>query len=82
MEAVNQTLNDIWNPYNNVLFGQIPIPLASNFVQIAPIILNSNQASTVCTSLQSSFHCPNYQILHLTLNMQAQAGLNNIFFPT
>jgi len=71
-------LNNICNTFENVLFGNIPILLSGDFAQIAPVVPRDHRAATIRASLQSSFLCPNFQILYLTLNMRVQAGLNNI----
>jgi len=81
-EAVNRKLNDISNTFENALFGNIPILLSGDFAQIAPIVPCGNRAATIRASLQSSFLWPHFQILHLTLNMRVQAGLNNIYFAS
>ena len=47
-EAVNRTLNDIcYSSQENSYFGNIPILLGSNFVQILPVVKTGNRAQTV-----------------------------------
>jgi len=81
-EVVNQTFNYICNAFENALFENISILLGIVFAQIASVVPRSNRAATMPASLQSSFLWPHFQILHLTLNILVQAGLNIISFAS
>jgi len=46
-EAVNRTLNDIRNTSDNAVFGNSPIIIGGDFVQILPVVPGGNRAAIV-----------------------------------
>ena len=81
--VVSRTLNDLCNiPDEAGIFGNIPILLGGDYIQIAPVVRRGNRATTVHESLISSELWPCFQIVRLTVNMQVQSGPNNVAFAS
>ena len=76
-KALNLTLNNIRGTTNNCSFGNIPIVLGGDFVQILPVFRKGNCGAIVEACLQQSFLWSRSIILSLFENMRVREGEAN-----
>jgi len=53
-EAVNRTLNNVFNGGERRIFGGIPIVLGGDFAQILPVIRRGSRQATVLACIRHS----------------------------
>ncbi|KAH0611538.1 uncharacterized protein H6S33_010803 [Morchella sextelata] len=76
-EAVSRTLNDINDANDGALFGNIPVVLGGDYVQILPVVRRGNRGPIVAACLQSSILWHNFKLLSLKVNMRVRVGIAN-----
>jgi len=76
-EAVNRTLNDIYNTGIGKQFGNIPIVLGGDFAQILPVVRHGNRAAILNACIQRSQLWLNWKKLYLKQNMRVVPNIGN-----